>query len=58
MTGTVIVALAHTERHDQRSHTGVDVNHRSARKVDGSHLLQESAAPYPVGHGKIGNDDP
>ena len=58
MTRTVIITLADTERHDQSSHTGIDMYHGTTRKVDGSHLLQETAAPYPVSHREIGDDDP
>ena len=58
MTSTVIITLAHTECHDQGCYTSIDMNHSTTSKVDGSHLLQETASPHPVGHWKIGDDDP
>ena len=58
MTCTVIISLAYTECHDQSGYTGIDMNHGTTRKVDGSHLLQETATPYPVGHWKISDDNP
>ena len=58
MTRTVIITLAYTERHDQSSYTGIDMYHGTTRKVDGSHLLQETDAPYPVSHREIGDDNP
>ena len=58
MTRTVIITLAYTECHDQSGYTGIDMNHGTTRKVDGSHLLQETSAPYPVGHRKISDDNP
>ena len=58
MTRTIIITLADTECHDQSSYTGIDMYHGTTRKVDGSHLLQETAAPYPVSHREIGDDNP
>ena len=37
---------------------GIDVHHRTSGKVDGSHLLQEASAPYPVCHREVGKDYP
>ena len=58
MTRTIIITLADTECHDQSCDTGIDMYYGTTRKVDGSHLLQETAAPYPVSHREIGDDDP
>ena len=58
MTCTVIITLAYTECHNQSGYTGIDMNHGTTCKVDGSHLLQETATPYPVGHWKISDDNP
>ncbi len=46
------VASSLTEQHGhyQCGNTGIDMHDRSARKVDGPHFLQPSAAPYPVRH--------
>ena len=53
-----VVALAYHEAHDECRYAGVDVHHGASGKVDGSHLLQKSAAPHPVSHRQIGYDDP
>ena len=58
MTHTIIFALADHQSHDEGRHASVDVYNGAASKVDGSHLLQEAAAPHPVGHGQIGDDNP
>ena len=58
MTSTVIISLAYTESHDKSSYTCIDMNNSTTCKVDGSHLLQETASPYPVSHWKIGDDNP
>ena len=34
------------------------MHHRTSGKVDGSHLLQEASAPYPVCHREVGKDYP
>ena len=53
-----VVALAYHKAHDECRYAGVDVYYGASGKVDGSHLLQESAAPHPVCHRQIGYDDP
>ena len=58
VSNTVILAFANHQRHDESRHTGVYVHYRTACKVNSTHLLQESAAPHPMSHGKVGHNHP
>ena len=58
MTRLIVVSAPHEQGHHQGRDARVDVYHRAAGKVDGPHLLQEAAAPHPVGHGDVGQEAP
>ena len=49
----VILTTADHKRHHQCGYAGVDMYHRPPGKVHGSHFHQETAAPYPMGHGHV-----
>ena len=55
---TVVAASADEQCHHQGGDAGIDVHDGAAGKVDGAHLLQEAAAPYPVCHGDVDQDAP
>ena len=55
---TVVLTPAYEQCHDEGRHSGIDMHHRAAGKVDGSHVHQEAAAPYPVSHRQIDEDAP
>ena len=58
MSLLIVVALPNHKTHNKGRYTGIDVHHGATGKVERTHLLQEAASPNPVGHGKIGYDDP
>ena len=58
MAHAIVFAFAYHQRHDECRYASVDVYHSAASKVDGAHLLQESAAPHPMCHREVGYDDP
>lgn len=55
---TVAGTTAQHQSGNQCGNTGIDMYHRATGKVNGSHLLKETAAPHKVGHGIIDDDRP
>ncbi len=55
---SVTIALANDERCNKASNTGIDVNNRTAGKVENAVRTEEAAAPNPVSHWDIYDEEP
>lgn len=58
MSNLIIAPFPYQYGHDQGCDAGIDVYHGSTGKVDGTHLLEKTSSPYPVGHRYVHQDAP